>query len=173
MYAGARLYPVMLAAALALLAFGAGCSESAAPDGRLEVHAIRLTVGEQVVTIERGGAVTGDPLVIGLGDTGLTAQFLDAEGGLAPVAPAEYRIEIISDDEGVVTFVRKTAFAGTLTGMAAGSARLAACLLHVASEQCEIGSRTAMVVPVTVEDPDTGDDGGDGEDPGDGGGEGA
>ena len=165
----AKPYPAMLASALALLAFGAGCSESAAPDERADVHAIRLTVGGQVVTIERGGAVTGDTLVIGLGDTSLTAQFLDAGGQLTPVAPAEYRIEVVSDDESVVTFTRRTAFAGTLTGVAAGSARLAACLLRVASEQCEAGSLTAMVVPVKVEDPDTGDggDGGDGGDTGD------
>ncbi len=169
MYGRALPCRAMLAAVLAVPAFVAGCSDSAAPDGRVEVHAIRLTVGEQVITIEQGGAVTGGPLVIEVGDIGLTAQFLDQEGELAPVAPADYRIEIVSDDEDVVTFARQTAFAGTLTGMAAGSARLAACLLRVAGEECQIGSLTAMVVPVTVEEPDTGD-GGDGDGSDDGGG---
>jgi len=161
-------YRVMLVAALAVLASGAGCSDSASPAEHVDVHAIRLTVDTQTVTIEDGGAVTGGPLVIQVGEIGLTAQFLDRGGELAPVDPAEYRVEIVSSDENAVTFARQTAFAGTLTGVAAGSAQLAVCLLHVASEQCELGSRTAMVVPVTVEEPDTGD-GGDEEDTGDGG----
>lgn len=157
MYGDAMPKRAMLAAALAVLASGAGCSDSASPDGRVDLHAIRLTVDEQVVTIEDGGAVTGGPLVLAVGDVGLMAQFLDQDDELAPVPPAEYRLEVVPDDEGVVTFTRQTAFAGTLTGVAAGNARLAVCLLRVADEQCEIGSRTAMVLPVTVEDPDTGE----------------
>ena len=36
--------------------------------------------------------------MIEVGEIALTAQFLDQEGELAPVAPADYRIEIVSDD---------------------------------------------------------------------------
>lgn len=170
-------YRVILVAVLAVLASGAGCSDSASPAEHVDVHAIRVMVDTQTVTIEDGGAVTGGPLVIQVGEIGLTAQFLDRAGKLAPVHPAEYRVEIASSDEDAVTFARRTAFAGTLTGVAAGSAQLAVCLLHVASEQCEVGSRTAMVLPVTVAQPDTGDDGdggdGDGDGSDDGEGEGA
>ncbi|MFO7259815.1 MAG: hypothetical protein DIU52_001585 [bacterium] len=156
-------YRVTLVGALALLALGAGCNESAAPDDTVDVHTIRLVVGEQVVTIEQGGVVA-EPLVIGSGDTGLMAQFLDRSGELTPVSPAEYRIEIVPDDEGVVTFTRTTAFAGRLTGVAPGSARLAVCLLHVPSDQCEVGSRTEAVLPVTVDALGGGDGvGGDGD----------
>lgn len=166
MYRSAGPCRVTLAGALAVLAFGIGCGDSAAPEEAVEVHAIRLTVGHQVATVARGG-VTADSLVIGLGDASLMAQLLGHSGELAPVPPAEYRIEIVPDDEAVVTFTSRTAFAGTLTGVAAGRARLAVCLLRTATEECEFGSRTAMVLPVRVEDPDSGDDG-DTDDPGTG-----
>src|SRR5690606_29776151 len=100
-------YRVTLVGALALLALGAGCNESAAPDATVDVHTGRLVAAQQVATIEPGGVVA-ERLVTGSGATGVTAPFLDRSGELTPLSPAEYRIEIAPDDAGVVTFTRTT-----------------------------------------------------------------
>lgn len=127
-----------LTLAVAVLAAGAlaGCDgdDPVIPgdDHAEEVDAVRLTVGSQVVEVDIGGAVTGGPIAIPAGSSvAVTATFLDHDGDLIQLHADDYELRLEPQAAGVVTFTRSGAFAGTLTGVAAGQTSLAVLLWHL------------------------------------------
>lgn len=140
-------YRSITAAALAALVFAAGCRDSTGPDHEDEPHAVRLTIGTQVVTVDESGNVTGGPIVIPVGQTPISAQFLADDGDVLTLNPAEYELRVIPVNAAVVTFTPTGGFAGTLTGVAAGNTSLTIQLWHIPAGHDDF----EQLVPVTVQ----------------------
>jgi hypothetical protein len=119
----------LLVAALAL-PFIAACDEDPVePDEHAEELAeVRLTVGSQTLTINEGGA-QGD-LTIPNGPSSVTATFLAGDGDAVTLDGEEFEIRLNTQNAAIVTFTRTGPFAGTLTGVADGSAVVAVSVFH-------------------------------------------
>jgi hypothetical protein len=100
---------------------------------------MRLTVGAQVITIDDSGGVTGGPIVIPIGNTPISAVFLDENDDVVPGLNAEFRLEVESNNANVATFSRTAAFTGNLVGVAAGQTVLRFALFHVAENHEDFG----------------------------------
>jgi hypothetical protein len=124
-----------LAAILLLALTAAGCNDSGTEpdDDEPNVATMRLTVGQQTINVNaRTGAVTGGPIVIPVGNTAVSAQFLLDNGQPDPVATsASFRLDVDPANTQVVTFARTSAFAGTLQGLQAGSTTILFGLFHL------------------------------------------
>lgn len=129
-----------LFATLAMLPALGSCSDDPADEGdpAEAVVAMRLTVGAQIITINDGN-VTGGPIVIPIGNTPITAVFLDVSNGVVSGLDAEFRLEVASDNSNIATFSRTTAFAGNLAGVAAGQTTLSFSLFHVEENHSDFG----------------------------------
>jgi hypothetical protein len=84
-----------------LVGAGAGCtgdSTTGPGNGDPEVASLRLTVGNQLVTIDRNGSVVGGPIVLRAGVTAsVSAVFVQTSGLPDPrVTPAEYQLNLSS-----------------------------------------------------------------------------
>ena len=137
-------------ALLAIVPFALACNDDPADEGdpAEAVVAMRLTVGGQTITISETGAVTGGPIVIPRANTAIAAVFLDAANAVVSGLDAEFRLEVTSDNASIATFARISAFAGTLTGVAAGQTTLRFALFHVAENHEDFGF---YPVPTTVQ----------------------
>jgi len=113
------------------------------------VSSVRLTVGTQTITITSAGAVTGGPVTITRPAAApISAVFLNAAGSQDPVAHGgNFQLNATPVDTTVLTFTRSSAFAGTLTGVAAGSTNLGISLFHVTGGDNDFGP---FPVPVVV-----------------------
>ena len=120
-----------------------------ADDPEAEVSSVRLTVGSQTITVSRAGTVTGGPITITRPATpAISASFLNAAGAQDPVAHGgNFQLNATSADTSTLTFTRTSAFAGTLTGVAAGSTNLNVSLFHTSGGDNDFGP---FAVPVTV-----------------------
>jgi hypothetical protein len=136
----------MLSLAAGLLCAGCAGEE---PDVEPTVTAIRLLVGAQTVEVSDNGTVTGGPIQLSAGqDVTLTATFLGAAGAVETgISAAEFEIRVEPADEGIVSFTRTGAFAGTLAGGSAGSTTVAVALFHLVEMHEDFGP---FNVPVTV-----------------------
>jgi hypothetical protein len=137
--------------ALALLGLPAvpACKskETDVEDMEASVSSVRLTVGAQTITITSAGAVTGGSITV-TRPTPISAVFLNAAGSQDPVAHGgNFQLNATPVDTTVLTFTRSSAFAGTLTGVAAGSTNLSISLFHVTGGDNDFGP---FPVPVVV-----------------------
>jgi hypothetical protein len=142
-----RLLPAMLFSVLALTACDDDDENGTEPEP--EVVTMRLTAGAQVVTVSNNGTVTNGPIVVPVGTTALTLEFLDDTGNPDPlVTDADFEARVTPTPATVLTADRTSAFAFTLTGVAEGSATLSAELFHLEEGHSDFGP---FDVPVTVE----------------------
>ena len=143
-----RLLPGIL---FSLLLLG-GCDDDddgTNPEPEPEVVTMRLTTGAQVVTVTNNGTVTNGPILIPVGTTALTIEFLDDTGNPDPlVTDADFEARVIPDPTTILDAARNTAFTFTLEGVSAGSANLSAELFHLGEGHSDFGP---FDVPVTVE----------------------
>jgi len=123
-------------AVIAILATGAACDDDTAePDDEPDVRTIRLTIGAQVFNQVRGNPT---PVTVARGANSLNAIFLRADGQVETrVTPNEFELRVTTANNGVLTFTRSSAFAGVLTGVAAGSTTMTVCLFHLQEGHCE------------------------------------
>ena len=142
-FVGGRLSGLALGALLAVT--GCSTTEEAEPD----VSSIRVTVGTQTITISSNGTVTGGPITITRPTApALSASFLKADGTQDAIAHgSDFELNAVSASATLLTFTRTSGFAGTLTGLAAGSTQLAVSLRHIADGDAHFGP---FNVPVTV-----------------------
>jgi hypothetical protein len=132
-------------AALAIAAAAACDDQGPEPDDLVE--SMRLVVGSQTITVSKTGTIAGGPIVIGLGETSTAATFLGTTGN--PMAGLDaFEVRVTSSNTGFVTFRRVSAFAGTLTRVAPGSAQLSVQLFHLADQRVAFGP---FNVPITVQ----------------------
>jgi hypothetical protein len=134
-----RLAPLLLA-----LAFVTACDNDPVEPGDPadDIATIRLTAGTATVNITEGGAQGG--LTIPLGATSVTATFLDVAGDSVTIG-GEFEIRLTSSNSALVTFARTGQFAGTLTGVAAGSAIVAVELFHTGEGHSDFGPHNLTV----------------------------
>jgi hypothetical protein len=136
-----------LAGAVAVTLVVVACSNPADPEPEAEVETARIIMGADTVLVASNGTVTGGPIAIGLGNTAFSVEWLKADGSIEALAdPADYQVEIESDDAGVVTFSRTSAFAGNLVGVSAGSTLIQVGLLHIDEGHEDFGPHPVQVV---------------------------
>jgi hypothetical protein len=136
--------PLFLAAALLF----AACERSPTrPQVEPEATEIRLSVGDQTVSVSLTGAVTGGPIRIPVGSTAVAAEFLLASGQPDPVVvdPA-FRLDVTSLTPTLVSFQRTGAFAGTLVGVQPGTGQIEVSLYGVSHGHAEIGPFPVAVI---------------------------
>lgn len=145
----------VLARSLVALTVGllvASCGDSTGPEEEEhepEVATMRLTVGSQTINVAEDGTVTGGPIVIPVGNTTISAQFLLASGQPEPLVTADvFQLNVDSDNTGVAGFTRTAAFGGSLVGTAAGSTILRFALFHIEEGHEDFGP---FPVSVTVQ----------------------
>lgn len=144
-----RYRPVVLGGLLAALAIGAACEDDPLAPPEPEVATLRLvfaSLNDTVFVNTANGVVTSGPITIAA-NTAFTAQFLKADGtpeGL--VTDAEFRLDVVPANTGVVTFARSSAFAGTLTKVTAGSTTINFALFHLAEAHNEFDHNVAITV---------------------------
>ena len=126
-----------------------GSNPTSAEDGEANVSSVRLTVGRQTITVSNTGTVTGGPITITRPTpVTISAVFLNAAGVQDPVAHGgNFQLNATPADTTILTFARSSAFAGTLTGAAAGSTNLSVSLFHVTGGDNDLGP---FPVPVVV-----------------------
>jgi hypothetical protein len=142
---------VLLAVAVTVSACGA---DTLGPGGEPAVARLQLSVGNQVVVIDRNGAVEGGPITIRAGvDVLVVATFLQQSGLPDPnVTAAEFELTLtpLGGAAGLLFTPSTTnAFAGTLRSNfpeTTGSIRLA---LHHAEEQKDYWGPFTTTVVVT------------------------
>jgi hypothetical protein len=93
--------------------------------------------------------VTGGPITITRPTAPtISASFLNAAGSQDPVAHGgNFQLNATPADTSTLTFTRRSAFVGTLTGVAAGSTNLSVSLFHTTGGDNDFGP---FPVPVTV-----------------------
>jgi hypothetical protein len=150
MYMRRHFRPFLSRFALVALVAAAACDDDPVEEGdpAEAVVAMRLTVGSQIITVDEFGAVTGGPIVIAVGNTTITAVFLDDAGQVVPGLNAEFRLDVISNNSTVATFTSTGAFTGNLVGVAAGQTVMEFALFHIEEDHEDFGYHD---VSVTVE----------------------
>ena len=134
---------------MSLIAIPACKSSPTSVEDEASVSSVRLTVGSQTITISNTGTVTGGSITITRPTAApISAVFLNAAGSPDPVAHGgNFQLNATPADTSVLTFTRGSAFAGTLTGVAAGSTNLNVSLFHVTGGDNDFGP---FPVPVVV-----------------------
>jgi hypothetical protein len=133
---------------LMLVAAACGDDPVAEEDPAEAVVAMRLTIGTQTITVSDNGTVTGGPIMIPVGNTAITAAFLDDANQVVTGLDAEFRLDVTTNNANVATFTATSAFAGNLTGVAAGQTILEFALFHIEENHEDFGYHD---VPVTVQ----------------------
>jgi hypothetical protein len=131
---------------LALSVIAVGCDETTEPDEEPEIATMRLIVGSQTINVNaETGVVTGGPIVIPVGATSISAQFLLANGQPEPlVTSTTFRLEAVPTNAAVVTFTRTGAFTGTLNGILRQTTTITFGPFHLEEQHTEFD------YPVTV-----------------------
>ncbi len=132
------------AAALAAVALAAGCS-SEPEELEPEVETMRVTIGTTVINFS-GGTCTPVPasVTIPAGGAAVAATFLKADGSPeTTVTDQEFELKVAPANR----FTRSGAFAGSLTGGAAGTAAVTFALYHKIEQHEDFGPCS---LPVTV-----------------------
>lgn len=121
---------VRLFAAAALVAGAAACDRSPTGEDHAEAAAVRLTVGNQVVTVTAAGSQAGT-LTLPQGTHAVAVAFLDA--GLNPITDFEDGLSLqvvpVSGTTGV-SFAATGLTGGTLTASTAGQKTMSVRLMH-------------------------------------------
>jgi hypothetical protein len=138
-------FATSLFVAAVAIPFAASCDEDPVEpeDPADAIVAIRLTAGTQNVTITEGSAQGSFTLPIGA--TNVTATFLDEDDAAVTLDSDEFEIQLEPSNTALVTFARTGAFAGTLTGVAAGNATVQVQLFHKIEGHPDFGPRDVNV----------------------------
>ncbi|MBM4187960.1 MAG: hypothetical protein FJ206_11700 [Gemmatimonadetes bacterium] len=129
-------------AAMAAVAFVAGCG-SDEEEGEPEVETMRLVIGATTVNINAACVAVPASVTIPAAGAQMTASFLKADGTPETlVTDTEFEIRI----EPAGRFTRASAFAGTITGGAAGSAQLSFELFHKVEQHEDFGPCSLTVI---------------------------
>lgn len=132
----------LLAGLLALAAL-AGCSDdegSAPPPPEPDVAILRIEVGNQVITVDAAGTVTGGPIIVPRGLVDLTMEFLDATDQPDPVVtPDAFEGRVFSLSETVVEPTRTGPFEFSLNAKVATTTTLAFDLRHLDPDHTDFG----------------------------------
>jgi hypothetical protein len=134
--------------ALVIAAGAIACADTVEPEPEEEpeVATMRLTVGGATIDVEEDGTVTGGPITISATTT-ISAAWLRADGTADPsVDAAEFELLVEIDDESILTFTRTSAFAGTLTKVAAGATTADFALFHLEEMHEDFGPFTVSIV---------------------------
>jgi hypothetical protein len=141
--------PLVTLLLVAAGALAAACDDSTTPaPPEPEVATLRLVIGgSDTVSVDVAtGVVTGAPITIAA-TTAFVAEFLLANGQPEPlVTDAEFRLDVVPADLGVVTFSRTSAFAGTLNKVAAGATTINFALYHLVEMHNEFDRPVAITV---------------------------
>jgi len=132
-----------LVAALVALSLTA-CKDDASGSNEPDVDLMRLTIAGQVITVSDNGTVTpSGPIVLPVGTSSVSAQFLDATGVPAPqVTPVEFQLNVLPAAGAPVSFSRSTtnALAGTITASgAAEGVAIRFSLYHIPEQHDDFG----------------------------------
>ncbi|MSR03563.1 MAG: hypothetical protein EXR94_12620 [Gemmatimonadetes bacterium] len=133
------------AAAIAALTLAAGCS-SEPEEMEPEVETMRVTIGTTVINFS-GGTCTPVPAsaTIPAGGAAVSATFLKADGSPETiVTDQEFELKV----EPAGRFTRASAFAGTLSGGAAGTTAVTFALFHKIEQHEDFGPCS---LPITVQ----------------------
>jgi hypothetical protein len=119
------------------------CDDSTEPDDHAEdVASVRLTIGNQTITMGPSGNVTGGNVTLVRNtSTPVTAVFLAADGDVITLSN-EFRLDLTPSTG--ITFARTGPFAGTLTSATAGSGTVQVCVFHIPAGHCDYGSSTGI-----------------------------
>jgi len=109
-----------------------------------EIEEMRLTIAGQVITVSDNGTVTpAGPIILPLGASSVSAQFLDHDGRPDDhVTAVEFQLNVLPADGAPVTFARSTTnpFAGTLTATsAAEGVVIRFSLFHIEEQHNDFG----------------------------------
>jgi hypothetical protein len=104
----------VVAAIAGLVAGGCGDSTTEPDETTPDISSMQLVVGNDTVSVDEEGVVTGEPIVID-GTVSITAVFVDSAGVVAVDASTDpYELRATSADETVVFFTLTDGFSGTL-----------------------------------------------------------
>lgn len=111
-----------LASVLLVAACGDDDDDPTEPRPDAGITAMRLSVGQQMVTVDSAGNLTGELDALPFGPIPVMASFLGAGGQPAGnITPARYSFEVVFGDSLALAWAPGTGFAGTLTTMAGGT----------------------------------------------------
>lgn len=128
-------------AAMMATAFVVACG-SDEEEGEPEVETMRLVFGATTVNVNAACQATPATVTIPTGGATVTASFLRADGSPEPlVTDAEFELRV----EPAARFTRSSAFAGNITGGAAGSAQLSFELFHKVEQHEDFGPCSVTV----------------------------
>jgi hypothetical protein len=137
-----RLVPHVMV--LALAGVSVACN-SDGPEDEPEVQTIRLVIGTQTIDIDRAAATP--TITIAIGAHNVTATFLRANGDIEPLVNAtEFEIRLEGMNASIATFTHAGAFAGTLTGVAAGSTNVTVQLYHKVEAHADFEKSVMLTV---------------------------
>jgi hypothetical protein len=148
MIASSRFARPLWALGLAAVAsLAVACSDNPAePDDPADaVASIRLTVGAggtgNVYNVSSNGAVTPTPVRIPVGQTAITADFLDAGGAVitSRLNTTEFEMRMTEFTGTALTFTRTGPYAGTLAATTAGTATARVSLYHKVENHPDFG----------------------------------
>lgn len=128
-----------------LLAFAAlaGCSDDDGgppPPPEPDVATLRIEVGNQIITVDAAGTVTGGPIIVPRGTVDLTMEFLDATDQPDPVVtPDDFEGRVFTLSETVVEPTRVGPFEFTLDAKIAATTTLAFDLHHLDPDHTDFG----------------------------------
>ena len=135
-----RVLPV---AAVTLGALAA-CSDSEEPSAT--IVSMQLTVGDETVTMEADGTVTGSFTVIG--GEALEATFFDENGATVTVSGTEFTLALRPADTDRLDYRPLSPFTGVLEGLLAGPTMMDVWVLSTVSGEVAFGP---FEVSVTVQ----------------------
>jgi len=96
-----------------------------------------------VLLITQGGAQ--GTLTLDAAASSVSATFLDEDGEIMMLDPAEFEIRIIPVNTTLLTFLRSTAFTGTLNRLGTGTTTMAVSVFHKDEEHNDFGPHTVSV----------------------------
>jgi hypothetical protein len=141
---------LMLAPLCAALLLATACSDDEdddLDDPAASITEMRLIVGNQAISINRGGTATPSTPIIMQTNVPISATFVNSAQNTVAL-PAEFELRVTSDNTARVTFTRVSAFAGNLTRVAAGTTTLRVGLWHTGEGHFDFGEFT---IPINVQ----------------------
>jgi hypothetical protein len=116
-------------------------------DDEPDIAAVRLSVGNQVVTINESGVQTPASVTVPMGTTAISAQFLRSDGQVETRVTSDvFRLEIVPSSAPGVTFTRTGPFAGTLNATTAGTKTVEVQAFHIEEGHEDFGQSFTFTV---------------------------
>lgn len=106
---------------------------------------LRLIIASTTIVINQAGTVIGSPVTIGLPGAAVTAIPLDANSHPLTLDSTAFRLDVVTDASGRISFDRTGAFSGQITRHSAGPASLTFALFHIPRAHNDFGPHTVQV----------------------------